>query len=171
MGVKTNWGTDEVLVTWTKTLKATDIVTGPEPEFMTDWQAIFSLVMTQATGVSSVIERVFPSRFQHISLLNLMGAKTKFFNPIIDDPASYYHFNPDSDNPNFFHGVKIYGPSKLKGTNLTVNDLRAGATSTIAALTATGRSTINGVEFIERGYEKLAQRLQSLGAKIEYIKT
>jgi len=49
--------------------------------------------------------------------------------------------------------------------------LRAGATSTIAALTANGESNINGVEFIERGYEKLADRLKSLGAKIQYIKT
>ena len=170
MGAKTNWGKDEVLVSWVEPLKAIDVVTGPEPGFMTDWQAVFSLVMTQSVGVSSVVERVFPSRFQHIKLLNQMGAKTKFFQPEVADPATYYQFNPESDKPEYFHGVKIYGPSKLLPTNSTVADLRAGATTTLAALTAEGTSEIEGVEFIERGYEKLAERLDSLGAKIEYIK-
>ncbi len=170
MGAKTNWGKDEVLVSWVEPLKAIDVVTGPEPGFMTDWQAVFSLVLTQSVGVSSVIERVFPSRFQHIKLLNQMGAKTKFFQPEVADPTTYYQFNPESDKPEYFHGVKIYGPSKLLPTNSTIADLRAGATTTLAALTAEGTSEIEGVEFIERGYEKLAERLDSLGAKIEYIK-
>ncbi len=170
MGAKTNWGKDEVFVSWEKPLTAISIETEPEPGFMTDWQAVFSLVLTQSVGVSSIIERVFPSRFQHIKFLNEMGAKTKFFQPKVSDPATYYHFNPESDKPEYFHGVKIYGPSKLHATNLTVADLRAGATSTLAALTAEGQSTIDGVEYIERGYEKLAERLSSLGAKIKYIK-
>jgi len=171
MGAKTNWGKDEVFVSWIKPLIATSIETEPEPGFMTDWQAVFSLLLTQAVGVSSVIERVFPSRFQHIKLLNQMGAKTKYFQPEVNDPASYYHFNPESDKPEYFHGVKIYGPSKLIPSNLTISDLRAGATTAIAALTAEGQSTIEGVEYIERGYEKLAERLASLGGKIKYIKT
>lgn len=171
MGAKTNWGKDEVMVSWIKPLKAVSVETGPEPEFMTDWQAVFSLVLTQAVGVSSLIERVFPSRFQHIGLLNQMGAKTKFFQPEIENPEEYYYFNPESDKPEFFHGVKIYGPGKLKPTNLQVSDLRAGATTTLAALTAEGESTIDGVEYIERGYEKLADRLKSLGARIKYVKT
>jgi UDP-N-acetylglucosamine 1-carboxyvinyltransferase len=171
MGAKTNWGKDEVFISWIKPLTAISIETEPEPGFMTDWQAVFSLVLTQSIGVSSIIERVFPSRFQHIKLLNEMGAKTKLFQPEISDPASYYHFNPESDKPEYFHGVKIYGPSKLHATNLTVTDLRAGATTALAALTAEGQSTIEGVEYIERGYEKLAERLSSLGAKIKYIKT
>ncbi|PJE67098.1 hypothetical protein COU93_00605, partial [Candidatus Shapirobacteria bacterium CG10_big_fil_rev_8_21_14_0_10_36_6] len=117
------------------------------------------------------IERVYPNRFQHIKLLNQMGAKTKFFQPEINNTLNYYHFNPESDKPEYFHGVKIYGPAKLLPTKLVVSDLRAGATSTLAALTAQGKSTIEGVEFIERGYEKLAERLKSLGADIKYIKT
>jgi UDP-N-acetylglucosamine 1-carboxyvinyltransferase len=171
MGAKVDRGNGEVAVSWVGPLKAVDITTEPEPGFMTDWQAIFSLVLTQAVGCSSIIERVFPSRFQQIALLNSMGAKTKFFNPEIADPSEYYHFNPESDKPEYFHGVKIYGPSRLRPVCLTVNDLRAGATATIAAITAEGQSTIDGVEFIERGYEKLADRLESLGADIRYIKT
>lgn len=171
MGAQVNIGNDEVSITWVRPLKSVDVETEPEPGFMTDWQAVFSLVLTQAVGCSTLVERIFPSRFQHIDTLNQMGAKTKFFNPEIKDPDHYYHFNSKSDRPEYFHGVKIYGPSRLKPINISIKDLRAGATTTLAALTAEGKSVINGVEFIERGYEDLAQRLKSLGANIEYIKT
>jgi UDP-N-acetylglucosamine 1-carboxyvinyltransferase len=171
MGAEVRRGNDEVSINWVGPLKAVDITTEPEPGFMTDWQAIFSLVLTQAVGCSTVIERIYPSRFQHIATLNQMGVKTKFFNPELANPAEYYQFNPESDKPEYFHGVKIYGPSRLNPVKITVSDLRAGATATIAAITAEGQSTIDGVEFIERGYEKLAERLESLGADIQYIKT
>jgi UDP-N-acetylglucosamine 1-carboxyvinyltransferase len=171
MGAKTITGKDEITITWVENLKNIDIETGPEPEFMTDWQAIFSVLLTQTVGCSSIIERVYPSRFQHIENLKKMGVKATYFNPVVADPSSYYQFNPESDKPDFFHGVKIYGPTKLKPANFVINDLRAGASTTLAALTAEGESIIDGVEYIERGYEKLAERLRSLGANIEYIKT
>ena len=171
MGAKVVPGKDEITISWIQPLKNIDIITGPEPEFMTDWQAIFSVLLTQTVGCSSIIERVYPSRFQHIDNLKKMGVKAVFFNPEVKDPNSFYQFNPDSDRPEFFHGVKIYGPTKLQPSNFTINDLRAGASVTLAALTANGTSIIDGVEYIERGYEKLADRLRYLGANIEYIKT
>jgi len=171
MGARIIRSQDEVTVSWVKPLKVANIETEPEPGFMTDWQAVFSLVLTQSVGCSTIIEKIFPSRFQHISILEKMGAKVKLFNPEISDPEKFYHFNPNSDRPDYFHGVKIYGPSKLKPINTSINDLRAGATTTLAALTAEGESVIDGVEYIERGYEKLAERLCSLGAQIKYIKT
>ena len=171
MGAKVSRGKDEISVAWTKPLKAIDIETEPEPGFMTDWQAIFSILLTQAVGSSTIIERVYPSRFQHIANLQKMGVKVQFFNPKIDDPQNYYHFNPENDNPSYFHGVKIYGPTKLNPANFTINDLRAGACVTLAAITAEGKSIVDGVEYIERGYENLAERLCSLGADIKYIKT
>ena len=170
MGAKVQTGQEEINIFWNKPLKAVNIETGPEPGFMTDWQALFSILLTQSVGCSSIIERVYPNRFQHISNLQKMGVKVQLFNPIVDNPENYYQFNQESDNPAFFHGVKIYGPTKLKPTNFIIDDLRAGASATIAALAAEGTSTIDGVEFIERGYEKLAERLSSLGANIEYIK-
>jgi UDP-N-acetylglucosamine enolpyruvyl transferase len=100
-----------------------------------------------------------------------MGVKISLFNPKIDDPNTYYEFNPDTDKPEYFHGVKIYGPVKLKASQFSINDLRAGACITLAALTAEGESIVDNVEYIERGYEKLADRLCSLGANIKYIKT
>jgi UDP-N-acetylglucosamine 1-carboxyvinyltransferase len=171
MGAKVDRGKDEVTVSWVKQLKATNIETGPEPGFMTDWQAIFSVLLTQAIGVSSIIEKVYPSRFQHLQYLEKMGVKTFLFNPKVKDPATFYEFNPDADKAEYFHGVKIYGPNKLKASQFEINDLRAGACITLAALTAEGESIIDNVEFIERGYEKLADRLCSLGANIKYIKT
>jgi len=171
MGAKVIPGQDEVSVSWIKPLKNIDIETSPEPGFMTDWQAVFTVLLTQTVGCSTIIERVYPSRFQHIKNLQQMGVKVNFFNPKVDDPSTYYQFNPESDSPEFFHGVKIYGPTKLKPSNFIINDLRAGASTTLAALTAQGTSIIDGVEYIERGYEKLAERLRSLGANIEYIKT
>jgi len=170
MGAQTTIGKDEVLIKWVKQLKAIDITTGPEPGFMTDWQPVFSLVLSQAIGCSHLVETVFPSRFQHIKILNLMGVKTSFFNPQVDNPNTFYQFNIENDNPNLFHGVKIYGPSRLTPTNIKVDDLRAGATATLAAITANGTSEISGVEFIKRGYENLDERLQSLGADIKFIK-
>lgn len=171
MGAKVFRGTDEVNISWIAPLKAIDIKTAPEPGFMTDWQPIFSLLLAQAVGVSTLIETIYTSRFQHIANLNTMGVKTTFFNPEVSNPKEYYDFNQDDDKPEYFHGVKIYGPSKLKPIDIDIKDLRAGANVTLAALAAQGTSTINNVEFIERGYEKLADRLKSLGADIEYIKT
>ncbi|MDD4938442.1 MAG: UDP-N-acetylglucosamine 1-carboxyvinyltransferase, partial [Candidatus Shapirobacteria bacterium] len=171
MGAEVIRGKDEVSIVWVQPLKPINIETGPEPEFMTDWQAVFSILLTQVVGCSSIIEKVYPYRFQHIENLQKMGAKTKFFNPKVENPENYYQFNQESDKNNYFHGVKIYGPTKLKPANFTINDLRAGASITLAALVANGTSTINGVEYIERGYEKLAERLRALGANIKYIKT
>lgn len=171
MGAETVVGDDELKVSWVKPLKNIDIETSPEPGFMTDWQAVFSILLTQTVGCSSIIERVYPSRFQHIENLKKMGVKVSFFNPPILNPETYYEFNPESNRPEYFHGVKIYGPTQLQPSNFVVNDLRAGASTVLAALTANGTSIIDGVEFIERGYEKLGDRLSSLGANIEYIKT
>jgi len=162
MGAEVKIGNDEICVQWVKPLSAINIETGPEPGFMTDWQAIFTVLLTQTVGCSSIIEKVYPNRFQHIENLKKMGVRVNFFNPGLANPDNYYQFNKESDRPEYFHGVKIYGPTKLNPTNFIID---------IAALTATGKSVIDGVEYIERGYEKLAERLWSLGANIEYIKT
>ena len=171
MGAEIIRGQDEVTVRWIQPLKSCHIETEPEPGFMTDWQALFSVLLTQAVGVSSITERVFPYRFHHVAPLRAMGAKIVLYNPLVDNPDQYYFFNSESDQPDYFHAAKIYGPSQLKPANFDVNDLRSGACLTLAALTANGISTIRGVESIERGYENLAQRLCYLGADIKYIKT
>jgi len=171
MGADIDRGEDEVTVKWVRPLKACQIETSPEPGFMTDWQATFSVLLTQAIGSSIIIEKIYPYRFHHIAHLQKMGAKIKLFNPPVKNPLKYYHFNPESDRPQYFHAVKIYGPCQLQPINLDISDLRSGACLTLAALAANGQSTINGVEYIARGYERLAERLCYMGADICYIKT
>ena len=95
-------------------------------------------------------------------------AKLEFFNPPVDNPATFYNFN--FDEKDLSHGnqaLKIYGPSKLHNGVLNIADLRAGATLVLAALIATGTSIIFGVEHIERGYEAFDRTLKNIGADVE----
>ncbi len=151
-----------------RALKATDVKTAPEPGFMTDWQPLWTVLMTQAQGESHVIESVFDNRLQYIHQLNQMGASITLYQPSVEDPASFYEFDVTQQFASA-HAAKILGPTSLSGTELTVPDLRAGATLTIAALIAQGRTTLHGIEHIERGYEDLDGRLRQLGANIQKV--
>jgi len=149
-------------------LQAVKIETRPAPGFMTDWQPLWTLLMTQAKGVSKVIERVHNNRFQFAEQLKKMGAKIDFYNPQVDNHQQFYEFdNPGKDKN--FHAAKITGPTKLKASELKVTDLRAGASLTIAALIAEGKSTLTNIEHIDRGYENLDGKLKELGAKIKRV--
>jgi UDP-N-acetylglucosamine 1-carboxyvinyltransferase len=150
-------------------LKATDVITGPHPGFMTDWQPLWAVLMTQAGGQSIIHEAVHPNRFQYVDGLLRMGARIEKFNPPVTDLAKTYHFNPEDDRPAYHHAIRITGPTPLKAGNMDVPDLRAGATFVLAALVASGRTTLNHIEHIERGYENLETRLQAIGAKIRRI--
>lgn len=150
-------------------LHSANVETAPYPGFKTDWQALWVTLMTQAQGESVVHETVYESRFGYIDSLQKMGAKIELYNPEVTDPEKTYNFNLRNHKDGSFHAAKITGPTKLLGANLTVADIRAGATLTLAALTAEGQSSIENVEMIERGYEKLEERLKSLGAKIDKI--
>jgi len=150
-------------------LRPTDVVTAPYPGFMTDWQAPWTVFMTQATGASTVHETVFESRFSYVSELKKMGADIEFFDPNVVNPEEYYNFNWADHVEGNHQGIRITGPTKLHNAVLEINDLRAGATLILAALSAPGESTIHGVEQVDRGYEKIEQRLRALGAKIERI--
>jgi len=151
-----------------KRLKATNIETSPAPGFMTDWQPLWTVLMTQAQGTSNIIERVHNNRFQFVEQLNRMGANIKFYNPNIKKLKNYYEFDNPEKDPNF-HAIKVKGPVLLKGKNLRVTDLRAGATFVIAALAANGTSVLSNIEHIDRGYENLDGRLIEMGAKIKRI--
>ena len=96
-----------------------------------------------------------------------MGAKITLFNPQVKNPKKFYNFPLEDDRPEYYHAIKIKGPTPLKGTKITVPDIRAGATLTLAALIAQGKSILTGIEHIDRGYENLDKRLRRLGAKIK----
>ena len=148
-------------------LKATNVTTAPAPGFMTDWQPLWSTVMTGAEGESRVHETVFENRFAYVANLQKMGAKIEFFDPKVKDPDSFYNFNWDRKSAAENHAIKITGPANLQGKDLVVSDIRAGATLVLAALAAKGESTLENIEHIERGYEDLGGRLATLGAKIK----
>lgn len=151
-------------------LKATDMETGPYPRFMTDWQAPWAVLMTQAKGFSIIHETVYEDRFGYVHELRKMGAKIDFFNPKVINPDKIYNFNWSDQIDGSFHAIKIHGPTKLHNAILEVSDLRAGATLILGALTAEGESVITGIEHIDRGYEKIEERLSILGAQIKRIK-
>lgn len=148
-------------------LRATDVITTCYPGFMTDWQAPWALLMTQATGKSVVHETIYESRFQYVEELRKMGAKIELFNPKVKNPDDFYNFNWEDNCLGDPHAARIYGPSKIHNAYLQIGDLRAGATLVLAALTAKGESYLSGVEHLDRGYEDFEHRLRNLGAKIK----
>jgi len=150
-------------------LRAKSITTRPHPGFMTDWQALWSVLMTQAVGESVVQETIFENRFGYVPYLQKMGAKIEFFNPEVANPQEFYNFNLEDDCPEFFHAIRIFGPTTLNGAKIRIPDIRAGATLTLAALTAKGKTILSNIEHIDRGYENLDDRLRSLGARIKRI--
>jgi len=153
-----------------KPLQAVDITTRPHPGFMTDWQPLWSVLATQAEGVSKIIETVHLNRFQYVPFLQQMGAKIDFFQPSVDNPDKFYNFNLEDDRPDFYHGIRIKGPAKLKAAQAKVLNLRAGATLTIAGLIAQGKTVLTDIDHIDRGYEDLDSRLVELGAKIKRVR-
>lgn len=152
-----------------KSLQATDIVTEPHPGFMTDWQAPWAVLMTQAHGTSTIHERVFESRFSYVAELEKMGAKISFFDPPIKNPEDYYNFQWKDRVKGYHQAISIIGPTPLHEGVVEMTDLRAGATLVVAALVAKGTSVILGVEQIDRGYEEFDKQLKHLGAKIKRI--
>ncbi len=150
-------------------LKSVNVTTGIHPGFLTDWQALWGVLMTQADGESIIHETVFESKLGYIKDLRRMGAKVKMFNPEIKDPEKVYNFNLEDDIPNNFHAVKIIGPKKLHNAVMTTLDIRAGAAVVLAALVAKGTSSIFGIEKLDRGYENFEKRLAKLGASIQRV--
>lgn len=153
-----------------KELKASDVTTGFHPGFMTDWQAPWAVLATQATGISSIHETVFESRFQYVMELRKMGAKLDFYDPAVTNPNLFYNFNWADKVEGYHQAVRIHGPTKLHEAVVDITDLRAGATLVLAALVAKGKSVLLGVEHIDRGYEQFDAQLTQLGATISRVK-
>lgn len=133
----------------TKKIKAIDIKTLPYPGFPTDMQSIFGSMLTVAKGTSIIVENIFENRYKYISQLQRMGAKVT-----IEGKTAI-----------------IKGVKRLSGTIVDSTDLRGGAALVIAGLNAKGKTQINNIEYILRGYENFDQKLQNIGAKIIIKKT
>lgn len=146
MGAKIKEGEREIFIDCTKPLTSADIKTLPYPGFPTDMQAQFSALLCSTKGTGIIVETVFENRFLHIGELNRMGADIK-----IDGRSSV-----------------IEGRKILSGAKVNAFDLRGGASLVLAGLMANGETEITGVDHIERGYEKLPEKLSCLGANIFY---
>ena len=140
------------------------------PGFMTDWQAPWAVLMTQAIGESIVHETVFENKLSYINDLKKMGAAVTLFNPEVADPEKVYNFNLEDNDPSFFHAVKIVGPKPLHNAVVMMADIRAGAAVVLAALCASGESYILDVQKLDRGYEHFEERIQALGASIKRVR-
>lgn len=147
---------------------AMQIETEPHPGFLTDWQPVMSVLMTQATGESIIHERIFENRFSYVEELRRVGAKIAYIDSPIANPAEHYSFNYDAKKE-YKQTIQISGPQKLHSGVLSIADLRAGATLAIAALIANGESYVTGVHHLERGYEDFVQKVQALGGDIKKI--
>jgi len=128
--------------------RAMDVTTAVYPGFPTDMQAQYMALMTQAEGDSVITETIFENRFMHASELMRLGAQMRI-------------------HP---HSVDVHGPSHLTGAQLIASDLRASASLVLAGLAAEGETLIDRVYHIDRGYEKIEEKLRAVGAEIERVK-
>ncbi len=126
-------------------LKPIEAITLPYPGLPTDLQAQLCALMTQADGISIITERIYPERFMHVPELARMGAN------IAREASS----------------AIISGKTKLSGAPVMASDLRASAALVIAALTATGETAIHRIYHLDRGYERIDEKLAKLGARVE----
>lgn len=139
------------------------IETDVHPGFLTDWQQPFVVLMTQAHGTSIIHETIYENRFGYAKTLKEMGAEIELFTHCLGGKECRFA------SKNFEHSCIIKGPTPLKAKEIVVPDLRAGFAYVLAALIAEGESSISGLQYLDRGYENLTGKLQSLGAKIERV--
>lgn len=144
-------------------LRGISVETDTHPGFMTDWQQPLAILLTQSQGRSTIHETVYEDRFGYIKDLNSMGAAIKVSTECLGELPCRFR------GRNFEHSAVIEGPTKLRAAKLKVPDLRAGMAHVAAACIAEGESEIENVEEIDRGYERIDERLKRLGVKIKRI--
>jgi UDP-N-acetylglucosamine 1-carboxyvinyltransferase len=145
IGINYETGLNWILIKKSSKIRAYNIKTHEYPGFPTDLQSPYVVLMTQAEGNCLIQETIYDRRLIWVDMLSQMGA-----NIIMCDP----------------HRIAISGPSKLYGKKLISPDIRAGIALVIAALTAEGKTEIDNIYQIDRGYEKLDERLRLIGADI-----
>jgi UDP-N-acetylglucosamine 1-carboxyvinyltransferase len=141
-------GENALRVAGSREVKAQDITTSPYPGFPTDMQAQFMVLLTQAAGTSIITETIFDRRFSHVNELVRLGASIE----VQGDKAV------------------VKGKTLLSGAEVIATDLRASAALVLAGLVAAGETTINEIEHLDRGYERIEEKLRGLGASIERVK-
>jgi len=147
IGAKIKIKNNNIFIKGSKKIKNINIKTAPYPGFPTDLQAQIMVLLCKASKQSVIKEKIFENRFMHVSELNRMGAKIKI------------------------NGNKaiIEGNIKFKGAELMATDLRASVSLILAALASKGKSRINRIYHLDRGYEQIEKKLKKIGAKIKRV--
>lgn len=148
IGVNFEINGKEIFIKPSENLKAEKIQVLPYPGFPTDLQPQTSVLLTQCQGKSLIHDPLYENRFQHLHELRKMGADIE-----ITDP----------------HRALVFGKTELTASKLNASDIRSGAALILAGLTAKGKTQIDNICQIERGYENINEKLKILGAKIEKI--
>ncbi|MGN0465636.1 MAG: UDP-N-acetylglucosamine 1-carboxyvinyltransferase [Lachnospiraceae bacterium] len=147
MGAEIITSDDEIRVIAKKRLKAVNVKTQPYPGFPTDMQPQLAVAMALAEGTSRITEDIFENRFVYADELNKMGAKIRVEQSV----------------------ALINGVEKFSGAIVTTPDLRAGAALVIAGLAAEGDTIVEDIIYIQRGYERFAEKIRCLGGMIEQV--
>ena len=147
MGVDIIKKKNYIIASRSKKLKGLNIVTKPYPGFPTDLQAQIMVLMTKAEGISTIKEGIFENRFMHVSELRRMGAQIEIKG----------------------NKAKIFGKSKLNGAELMATDLRASVCLVLAGLTSSNKTIVNRIYHLDRGYEKIENKLSKCGAQIKRL--
>jgi UDP-N-acetylglucosamine 1-carboxyvinyltransferase len=141
-------GGSDLRVVGATDLRPQDVTTSPYPGFPTDMQAQFMVLMTQSAGTSIITETIFDRRFSHVNELVRLGAAIE----VQGDKAV------------------VKGPTPLSGAEVVATDLRASAALVLAGLVASGETTVTEIDHLDRGYERIEEKLRGLGARIERVR-
>ena len=139
---------NEIKIISSKHIKSVDMTTEPYPGYPTDLQAQFMALMSLADGESVITETIFPDRFMHVAELNRLDADIK-----VDKNVA-----------------TVKGVKSLSGAQVMATDLRASATLVLAGLAAQGQTEVSRIYHIDRGYDKIEEKLRKLGADIKRVK-
>ena len=147
LGLKVTTEKNQINIVGCKDIKSVNLKTSPYPGFPTDLQAQLMVLLCKSKKLSIISEEIFENRFMHVAELNRMGAKIK-----------------TKGNKAF-----IEGNTNFKSAELMATDLRASVSLVLAALVAKGKTTINRIYHLDRGYEQIEKKLRKVGAKIRRI--
>lgn len=154
---------DGILFRGAEALRGIELETDTHPGFMTDWQQPFLVALTQAQGTSVVHETVMEGRLGYTEALVRMGADITLSNNCLGELPCRFK------EQNYRHSAIIKGKTILKAADLVVPDIRAGLALVIAALVADGTSSFSDIHHLDRGYERLEEKLRGLGAQVERV--
>ena len=142
-------------------LKASHVEVEVHPGFMTDWQQPFMVLFTQASGTSVLHETIFEDRLGYTQFLNQMGANISLFSTCLGEVPCRFK------GKNHTHSAIIQGPSKLAGGEFVLpTDIRAGMCLVVAGLVASGETRLSNIQELQRKYDNLVPKLESMGAEI-----